>query len=187
MNKDVVMMLALELDLPDLLNLCLTDKTFNKQVCENEDFWMQKIQLDFPHVENPKRIAKTYKEAYEILHKTYINVYVKIVDADQNNDDEVEINVGVELSFPSTWNAETIVKQGLEEFFQRISLYGYYDVYLDDDSVCPAAKSLSYCFESIDENTEEITVVFSSVEPIYQTDEQEYQRYLDESFTEYLA
>ena len=46
--KDIVIKLALELSPPDLINFCLVDKKFN--ICDNKDFWRQKIQIDYPYV-----------------------------------------------------------------------------------------------------------------------------------------
>lgn len=43
--RDIVSTVALELDLPDLLNYCLSKSDFN--ICNNDSFWMRKLVKDF--------------------------------------------------------------------------------------------------------------------------------------------
>ena len=46
-TKDIVIELAIQLDLPDILQFCLTSKKINNYVCSNKDFWIRKMYLDY--------------------------------------------------------------------------------------------------------------------------------------------
>jgi len=193
MNKDMSVLLALELNNKDIISLCLTNKIFNKYVCENEFFWLQKIRKDFPEIKDIKKYGETYKEAYKVLSdKIYIEISVNIVkdeDEDEDEDEEnyrKEINIGKVLGFDRKWDIKTIVENALNDFFERISLFGFYDVYMDGQRYCSFVKQtgLSYCLEEINEDTESIRVVLDTTEYIDENDEEDYQQYLDESFAD---
>ena len=50
--KYVLFKIALEYDLPQILNLCLTSKKINQSICLNQRFWVSKLFLDFPFIKN---------------------------------------------------------------------------------------------------------------------------------------
>ena len=64
--KDVLMMLALDLNLPDIVRLCRTSSRIDKDVCENSYFWRQKISKDFP---TAKYQSKDTRQIYLNLDK----------------------------------------------------------------------------------------------------------------------
>ena len=41
--KDVIIKMALDFDLSDILNLCLSNKNYNNILCKNKTFWMNKV------------------------------------------------------------------------------------------------------------------------------------------------
>lgn len=45
--KDILVTIALEYNLPDIINFCQTSKKINNKVCNNNDFWINKIYKDF--------------------------------------------------------------------------------------------------------------------------------------------
>lgn len=45
--KDVLVFMALNMDLPEIISLCQTNSTFNKRVCENNYFWLNKLDKDY--------------------------------------------------------------------------------------------------------------------------------------------
>ena len=45
--KDVIVHIALMLDLPEVISLCLTSKKFNINVCKNNSFWISRLKQDF--------------------------------------------------------------------------------------------------------------------------------------------
>lgn len=71
--KDVIVYLALTLDLPEILSLCRTNSKFNNIVCENQSFWRNKLKKDY-HVTDippigPYTEYKNPKEYYEYITK----------------------------------------------------------------------------------------------------------------------
>lgn len=45
---DMKRKIALELSPPELINLCLTNKSFKNSICDSDAFWLQKLQIDYP-------------------------------------------------------------------------------------------------------------------------------------------
>lgn len=78
---DLKLKLALELDLKDLLNLCLTDMKMNK-LCNQENLWILKSQQDFGY-DGTKGLGswkEKYIHLYQIfsqLNSLYNNIEIK--------------------------------------------------------------------------------------------------------------
>ena len=83
LNRDTLPLLAVELDLPDILNFCRTSKKVNQFVCNNPSFWRQKINRDFPnriydnddfvrdmYKNNPKRLYSLFNSPSKIVQFT---------------------------------------------------------------------------------------------------------------------
>jgi len=71
MNKlshDLLYSLALELDLPDLINFCKTNEKINKYVCENDKIWISKLIREFPEY-NKINLNLSKKNLYVLLWK----------------------------------------------------------------------------------------------------------------------
>lgn len=71
LSKDTLILLALELNISDVLSLCRTKKMINEKVCENRNFWRQKLEIDFPGRKydesiNPKDIYMIYHQSKDI-------------------------------------------------------------------------------------------------------------------------
>ena len=65
--KDIIIKLALELDLPSILNYCRSSKKFNNMVCNNYTFWMNKHLKDFNwNYTGPKTLG-AIKDSYKTL------------------------------------------------------------------------------------------------------------------------
>jgi Leucine-rich repeat (LRR) protein len=47
-TREELLLIALHLDIPDILKLCKTSKIVNKKLCQNADFWRRIILRDFP-------------------------------------------------------------------------------------------------------------------------------------------
>ena len=65
--KDVKREFALKMSPSELINLCITQKEFNKEICDSEKFWLRKLEKDYPEefldfyrydkpIKNPKQI-----------------------------------------------------------------------------------------------------------------------------------
>ncbi len=67
--NDMVIYLALTMDLPEVISLCKLSQKFNRLVCNNNIFWQSKLRKDYNvSVNDPKKAKQRYKE---------INYYVK--------------------------------------------------------------------------------------------------------------
>ena len=134
-SKDILLLMALDLDTPDLLNLCLSSKIFNRKICQNDKFWLQKIRRDFPILINPdepsnqdidKYKRKTsYKKYYFWLLDLFISVPIEnynellLISAETDKLDIFKILVykyGIDPSFDNN-NA-----------FIQASHKGHYDI-----------------------------------------------------------
>lgn len=64
--KDLIIIIASNMRLTDISNFCLTSKQFNQLICNNENFWIQKVKLDFKNAK-PKPDNLTWKTYYREL------------------------------------------------------------------------------------------------------------------------
>ena len=68
--KDVIVYIALTMDLPEIWSLCSTNSRFNLVICQNQDFWRNRLKQDYDVTSVPNN--KTPKEYYEYIHKNMI-------------------------------------------------------------------------------------------------------------------
>ena len=73
LNKDELILIALELDTPSLLKLCQSNKRFNNIVCNNQNMWRNKLIKDFP-VYYEENIHHRQEQNYKIA---YMNAYLR--------------------------------------------------------------------------------------------------------------
>ena len=73
LNRDELFRLAIEMDLPSLINFCNSNKRINDLVCKRKDIWLYKLNKEFPQYKTleSKNFKKLYQELYDI------NKYVK--------------------------------------------------------------------------------------------------------------
>ena len=74
LSKNLLVSMVLGYNLIDILNLCRTSKRFNRFICQNDAFWINKTLRDygqFGHI--PKILNKKYKKMYneKIIWKDY--------------------------------------------------------------------------------------------------------------------
>jgi hypothetical protein len=63
--ENVLVDIALEMPLLDILHLCVQNKRMNKMVCENDYFWKLRFEKDFTF-KKPNDYQGTYKQLYMI-------------------------------------------------------------------------------------------------------------------------
>ena len=66
LNNDELFMIAIQLDLPDLLNFCATDKRHN-EFCKKDRIWNSKLNKYFPEYEEYFSDKSKY-DKYKLLH-----------------------------------------------------------------------------------------------------------------------
>lgn len=79
--KDISALLALELNYPNIVNLCLSNKKFNREICGNESFWLNKLKVDFPQEEFKEYREKsnqTFREKYRKLYNDFPNFFLHV-------------------------------------------------------------------------------------------------------------
>ena len=64
--KDIIVSLALELNLEDIVMLCQTTSRFNEKICQNNIFWLNKLIKDY----GLKVSLKEAKKEYLLINKT---------------------------------------------------------------------------------------------------------------------
>ena len=73
--KDLKRKLALELSPPDLISFCATQRKMNADICESNEFWRLKLEIDYPEsMPYFKKFGKTLVNP----KKTYIRKFTEI-------------------------------------------------------------------------------------------------------------
>ena len=70
--KDLIILLALEMDTPSLLKFCNTSSRYNKIICGNQTFWKFKIEKERPGV------IPILQKIFEEDIKDYKNLYQQL-------------------------------------------------------------------------------------------------------------
>lgn len=68
--KDVLVMMALDLDLAEVISLCRSSSKLNSSLCKNKNFWIRKLQYDF---------EISYDPSNTMIPKDYYNYIAHIV------------------------------------------------------------------------------------------------------------
>jgi len=68
MDKQSLILIALHLDLPDILRYCTASKKVNESICKNSSFWVTKMKQDFGYVSDHTKEAR---DQYLILYNIY--------------------------------------------------------------------------------------------------------------------
>lgn len=70
-GKDLFILIAIELDYPDILNLCMTNKKLNNYICGNNYFWKLRNDklYDYPFLENNYQKDEIEKRKLRMLKK----------------------------------------------------------------------------------------------------------------------
>jgi hypothetical protein len=67
LSKNELFLFAVELDYPDLVNFCLTNKKINEKICRNEEFWFYKLKKEFPDYYKFDYKNKTSREMFKTM------------------------------------------------------------------------------------------------------------------------
>jgi len=85
LSKDILFLIGLKLDFPDLLNFCESDERIDKLVCQRNDIWLHKLVNEFPNWKDFK-IEKDLKGIYETLYGlNVIKSFLKDIDEYENH------------------------------------------------------------------------------------------------------
>ncbi len=98
--SDVVRKISLDLSPRDVLSLCLSNKFFQKTVCNSNNFWRNKIKIDYPKQTYPANFyQKGPKQLYMLLsmgskiieiNYDYYAKYLRTADWVNSEDDDIK-------------------------------------------------------------------------------------------------
>ena len=76
-SKDMLVQIALELDLKDILNFCNSFKKVNEKICKDDMFWRNKIEKEHPNIFSYNYLPKyiSYRDFYENIQDTKYRRY----------------------------------------------------------------------------------------------------------------
>ena len=82
--KDISREMALNLSPADIVNFCSTNKKFNKEICDSNDFWRRKLEKDYPEemknigeIKNPKNV---YMKRSQYIFKLIEDFIPKMIE-----------------------------------------------------------------------------------------------------------
>lgn len=73
--KDLIILTSLELDMQTILNLCLSSRNFNNNICGNNNFWINKLKHDYDinfDQSEARSLRHSPKEYYKYVYE-FIN------------------------------------------------------------------------------------------------------------------
>ena len=79
--KDVLVLLAIDLDLPDILRFCKAYPNVDENICNNKHFWIRKLNKDFNKEKDDFKYLKlSPRKLYELLYSLKLVVFVVQID-----------------------------------------------------------------------------------------------------------
>lgn len=69
LTKDEFFLLAIQMDLPELLNFCKSSKKINEKICKRDEIWYFKLNKEFPEWRRLNVENKTIREIYHFLYQ----------------------------------------------------------------------------------------------------------------------
>jgi len=119
-DPNILRKIALELPAYDLVSLCVSKKSFYKDICNNSQFWRMKLEKDFPeafnHILNLGLPLKNPKS-------TYIRIFTQLSELIERYTKKfVDYYTGEEIEF------STVIPLNKEKVSQKIykTLYDAY-------------------------------------------------------------
>ena len=69
LRKQELMLIAMELDAPDLLNFCKSDTFVGEKVCTDPVLWRHKLKVQYPHLDISNVATENLRALYEYLNE----------------------------------------------------------------------------------------------------------------------
>lgn len=63
--REVIRLIAINLSLEDIQRNCLASKAFNAAICDDDNFWREKLRADYPQRESMKKPNVSWKVFYQ--------------------------------------------------------------------------------------------------------------------------
>ena len=72
-SKDVLFMIAIDMDYPDILKFCSSSKRINRDICANNSFWRNKLYKKYPfllsHIQKRNDLKFLYRDVDKEIEK----------------------------------------------------------------------------------------------------------------------
>lgn len=72
--KEILIEIALDLDMEHIIKFCKTNKRVNLAICENENFWRMKLIKDYPNHDSLSQIKENYRNKYRRINAFYQSI-----------------------------------------------------------------------------------------------------------------
>ena len=73
--KEMLIEIALYLDMEGIIKFCKTNKRVNSVVCENENFWRQKLLKDYPNHDSLSQFEESYRNKYRRINAFHESIH----------------------------------------------------------------------------------------------------------------
>jgi len=186
--RDTIVYLSLIMDIPEILTLCNVHPNFNKYVCRSQNFWMNKILIDFPEYKSKiKYYGPNYKQTYRNIAygRLEINVtlnYTREIDendlpldnSDQNYEEEyVEISNGlIYHNKISDQDLRDKVYDILSDLFHETYLFGIYTISIDGIDIAVDKYFSKEYLKALTKDSKSLSIYFYSHERLDMTNDE---------------
>lgn len=135
LNKDEIISIAILLDFPDILNFCKTNRKIERAVCENNDFWRNKITQKFPEVDISNLTVDDWKDFYIDYSISKLPVekdYLKYIDPEYIKEEfvyfllEADFGIIPDSDIPLKYLVNKVAKQKVLTESIAYELLSYY-------------------------------------------------------------
>jgi len=177
LSLDVIMYMAMNMDVPEILTLCETSKRFNRFICKNQKFWMNRIIMEFPYLDI-REYGPDYYTSYRNLAYRDIEIYVGLAMLDEETtdwegpeedweEDEVYANSIVRLRTNLPEEAVSEILYNIADNLGDSVDYGYFTVRINgEDTICNNVQELDIeCFNDANNHIESVNIFLLSLGP----------------------
>jgi len=165
--KDILIEIALDLDLQSILGYCLSSKYINEKVCENKNFWVNKLYKDFniDHRESKLSAKKYYLELNNLLKKYDLDALLSYgLKNDRNDLIKIAINKNANLTdfnFNDFQKIKLLDEKLIDILFNEKAkatknIFGFYNLLKNIDDKDKKFQILYYLFDFILPKTSKI-------------------------------
>jgi hypothetical protein len=166
MNRDTIKLIALELDLPTLTNLCNTSKKFNDFICKDNLFWKNKLNKDYSNTIGKFSERTDFRRIYQSLINKKEHTYAIF----RSQEDPIEFfNIIVkDFNYHEAYKkVEEKIGDVIEDDVFEFKMIGEFPegteiwiTYDDDTEAYPRTKGFLTQAEAIDDTLSKIKNIF---------------------------
>lgn len=162
MNKDVISSISLHLPYGDIQKVCSTSERYKEIICNNEVFWENKIDKDFPGFKRrymeetlDNLEGKSSEEIYQKLRRKYgvknmkLNISLYDMSKTSKTEESKDINISINIKSDNIEKVGKILLDGINSFLSSENIIGKYTLYVNGHLFC---KSKTTGFVRLEKN-----------------------------------